>query len=218
MPTPPPTATSVGATRGEPPPRRSSASAIKAKLAGGVERGGAKAPVPPLETYDDASAGAPSNDPGPASAAEDGPGLAYESLGSAAGFTADWDGRWATLIQAADVRGAARQLADHCELAAATDRRIEIVLVPEKETLATSQVRARLEAAISQHLGRPITLSVRVGKPPRPTPAEVRLANENERMRKARQAMEQDPNVKAAQEAFGAVLEADTIVPRTGAD
>src|SRR5690606_19396326 len=131
---------------------------------------------------------------------------------------ADPAGQWASLVRAADIRGAARQLADHCELASATDRRLELVLASDKEALATQQVRARLEAAISQHLGRPITLSITPGTPPRPTPAQVRLANENERMRKAREAMEQDPNVRAAQEAFGAVLEADTIQPRNGTD
>ena len=149
-------------------------------------------------------------------AAPFGPDFAYD--GDAAAPAQRWDGRWISLIDGADVRGAARQLADHCELVKAMDRRLEIVLVPEKETLATQQVRARLETAISQFLGRPITLSITIGKPPRPTPAQVRLANENERMRRAREAMEQDPNVRAAQEAFGAVLEADTIQPRNGAD
>jgi DNA polymerase-3 subunit gamma/tau len=169
-------------------------------------------PAPP-ELFD----AAPSDADGDG-AAPIGPDFASEGMdeGAVAGRSRGWDGRWATLIQAADIRGAARQLADHCELAKATDRRLDLVLVPEKETLATQQVRSRLEAAIGQHLGRPITLSIVTGKPPRPTPAELRLANENERMRKAREAMEQDPNVKAAQEAFGAVLEADTIQPRNG--
>lgn len=148
-----------------------------------------------------------------------GPDFAYEDeRESSAHRQPAWDGSWASLIAAADVRGAARQLADHCEIANATERRLELILTADKETLATQQVRSRLEKVIGQHLGRQITLSITPGKPPRPTPAEVRLAAENERMRKAREALEQDPNVKAAQAAFDAVLEADTIQPTADVD
>ncbi|MFS8631143.1 MAG: hypothetical protein LOD92_08330 [Bacillales bacterium] len=53
------------------------------------------------------------------------------------------------------------------------------------EEQSSALLRSRLEAAISEYLGRPITLSITTGTPPRPTPAQVRLANENERMRRA---------------------------------
>src|SRR5690606_2700429 len=223
------------------PARRSGASAVKARLAEELAKGNGTKPrteprpapervtrqsaqpdrdegppapppeayeLPPPESYDDAPPPDLDHDRAAPIGADD----------AGAGSRRGWDGRWPTLIQAADVRGAARQLADHCELVKASERRLEVVLVPEKETLATQQVRSRLEAAISEYLGRPITLAITTGKPPRPTPAEVRLANENERMRRAREAMEQDPTVRAAQEAFGAVLEADTIQPRSSAD
>lgn len=51
------------------------------------------------------------------------------------------------------------------------------------------------------------------GTPSRPTPADIRLANENERMRATREAIEKDPNVRALQEQLGATLEADSIRP-----
>ncbi|HEX6994121.1 MAG TPA: DNA polymerase III subunit gamma/tau [Gammaproteobacteria bacterium] len=230
----PPSGASAGGAG--PSARPSGASAVRARLAEQLERGGTKsastappraksAPSPDQAPYDgpppapppiEDDAGLPELDPH--DAAPLGPDPAYDSLDEGARPERRWDGKWTTLIEAADIRGAARQLADHCELAKATERRLELVLVPEKQTLATQQVRSRLEAAISEYLGRPITLSITAGKPPRPTPAQVRLANENERMRRAREAMEQDPNVRAAQEAFGAVLEADTIQPRNGAD
>ncbi|HEX5420389.1 MAG TPA: DNA polymerase III subunit gamma/tau [Gammaproteobacteria bacterium] len=120
---------------------------------------------------------------------------------------------WAGLVQAAELRGAARQLAEHCELASITEKRIELVLAADKETLNTQQLRERLQAAISLHFGRAVTVNISPGQPSRPTPAERRRANEDERMRRAREAMEQDPNVRAVQEAFGAVLEPDSIRP-----
>jgi len=224
------------------PGRRGGASAVRARLAEQLERkprpdasraapppkpkgrtdveDGGPPPAPP-EAYEADAVHSHESPPmplGPDGPPADGPDFAYDTSGEGASPAHAWDGRWSTLIQAADIRGAARQLADHCELAKAGERRFELVLVPEKEMLATQHVRSRLEAAISEYLGRPITLSITTGKPPRPTPAQVRLANENERMRRAREAMEQDPNVRAAQEAFGAVLEADTIQPRDGAD
>src|SRR5690606_31168076 len=117
-----------------------------------------------------------------------GPDFAYEGEVPSAAPQAEWNGSWSELIQAADVRGAARQLADHCELAQATERRLELIVAEDKAMLATQQVRARLEQTIGQYLGRQISISITPGKPPRPTPAEVRLATENERMRKAREA------------------------------
>jgi DNA polymerase-3 subunit gamma/tau len=62
-------------------------------------------------------------------------------------------------------------------------------------------------------LGREIRLVITAGDPPRPTPAEKRRATESERMRAAREALEQDPTIKAVQEAFDAVLEPDSIQP-----
>ncbi len=58
-----------------------------------------------------------------------------------------------------------------------------------------------------------MTLRVTVGEPAEPTPADLRAAREDERMREARAAIEQDPNVRALQDAFDAVVEADTIQP-----
>ena len=51
-----------------------------------------------------------------------------------------------------------------------------------------------------------------------PTPAEQRKASETQRMRKAREAIERDPAVKGFQDAFDAVVEADTIEPIEAAE
>ena len=69
----------------------------------------------------------------------------------------------------------------------------------------------RLEAALREQYGRELRLAVTVGKPERPTPAELRRANESARMREAREAIESDPNIKALQAAFEATLEPDSI-------
>ncbi len=120
---------------------------------------------------------------------------------------------WGELLVSANIRGAARQLADNCEIASSSESRLDLVLADDKQHLFTEQIRKRLEDGISSHLGTRISVKVTPGSPPRNTPAEIRIANENERMREAREAIEHDPTVRAMQSAFGAVVEADSVQP-----
>jgi hypothetical protein len=85
------------------------------------------------------------------------------------------------------------------------------VLPADKEHLNTQQLRTRLEAALREQYGRDSKLAIVVGQPLRPTPADKRRANESTRMREAREAIENDANVKAIQAAFDATLEPDSI-------
>jgi DNA polymerase-3 subunit gamma/tau len=118
---------------------------------------------------------------------------------------------WPTLLQRLDLRGPARQLADHCDLKTQSGSAWQLVLPADKEHLNTPQLRARVEAALKEHFGRELKVTIASGTPQRATPAELRKANENERMRAAREAIETDPNVRALQTAFDATLEADSI-------
>jgi len=134
---------------------------------------------------------------------------ASEKGTAAQGVDANVD--WHELLQVLDVRGPARQLADHCELRSFAGGAWQLILPADKVHLNTSQIRTRLESALSEHLGRALRLTISPGQPTRPTPAEIRKASENERMREARESIENDPNVKAVQAAFDAVVEPDSI-------
>jgi DNA polymerase III subunit gamma/tau len=118
---------------------------------------------------------------------------------------------WAAVVQALDLRGPARQLADSCDLASNAGGSWQLVVPADKEHLNTQQLRARLETALREQYGRDLRLAIAVGQPARPTPAELRRSNESARMRDAREAIEMDPNVKAVQAAFDATLEPDSI-------
>ncbi len=122
-------------------------------------------------------------------------------------------GNWEALLGAADIHGAARQLAEHCTIKEQSENRISLILAERSSHLNTEQVRGRLEAAIGEHLGRRLRLEIASGAPPVATPAQIREAGEDQRMREARESIEQDPNVKAVQAAFDAVVETDTIRP-----
>jgi DNA polymerase-3 subunit gamma/tau len=118
---------------------------------------------------------------------------------------------WAGVVQALDLRGPARQLADSCELTSNAGGSWQLVVPADKAHLNTQQLKSRLETALREQHGRDLKITITVGRPSRPTPAELRRANESARMREAREAVEADPNVKAIQAAFDATLEADSI-------
>jgi DNA polymerase-3 subunit gamma/tau len=118
---------------------------------------------------------------------------------------------WAQVVQSLDLRGPARQLADSCDLKSNAGGAWQLVVPADKEHLNTQQLRTRLESALREQHGRDVRLSIAVGQPSRPTPAEVRRSNESTRAREARETIESDPNVKALQAAFDATLEPDSI-------
>ena len=122
-------------------------------------------------------------------------------------------GEWGRLLSSANISGAARQLAEHCTVEKQSDDRIVLILAEENAYLNTPQVKGRLEAALREHLGRELRLNIGAGSTRAATPAELREAGEDQRIRNAREAIEQDPNVRAVQAAFDAVLEADSIQP-----
>jgi DNA polymerase-3 subunit gamma/tau len=118
---------------------------------------------------------------------------------------------WASTVQTLDLRGPARQLADSCDLKSNAGGHWQLIVPSDKEHLNTQALRARLETALREQYGRDLKLSIAVGQPARPTPAELRRSTESARAREAREAIESDPNVKAIQSAFEATLEPDSI-------
>jgi DNA polymerase-3 subunit gamma/tau len=120
---------------------------------------------------------------------------------------------WSELVRSAGLRGAVGNLADHCEIGAVNGDRVELVLLRDKANFNTEQLRQRLEETLSRHLGRRLSIAITPGEPPRTTPAENRRAGEDARMRHTREAIESDPNIRAVQAAFDAVLEPDSIQP-----
>ncbi|HZF30079.1 MAG TPA: DNA polymerase III subunit gamma/tau [Gammaproteobacteria bacterium] len=176
-----------------------------------------RAAAPPRSGAAPAGKTAGSPRPEPSAAAPASPTANHDSVaprnGAASSRTAPPAANvdWPALLQTLDLRGPARQLADHCDLKSHAGNAWQLVLPPDKEHLNTQQLRARVEAALREHFGRELKVTIASGAPQRVTPAEIRKANENERMRAAREAIEADPNVRAVQAAFDATVEADSI-------
>ena len=125
---------------------------------------------------------------------------------------------WERVLSEAQVSGAPRQLAEHCAVKRNSRNRLELVLASENAHLNTERVRRRLGEELSRKFAGPISVVIEVGEPPAATPAQVRVAGESERMRKARVSIEKDPIVKGIQAEFDSVLEVESISPRDDGD
>ena len=122
-------------------------------------------------------------------------------------------GEWPQLVAEIKVSGLARELAAHCELLSADGDHFRL-RVPIKSYAESTNVE-RLRAALTQHFGRPVRVSVDVGNTSGVTTAAT-LAEQAraERMKTAEQAIFAEPFVQELIEDFGAEIEPQSIRPR----
>ena len=122
-------------------------------------------------------------------------------------------GDWPQLVNALQLAGLARELASHSELLSA-DGDLFRLRVAIKSYAEAGKVD-RLQAALTQHFGRPIRVSVEVGSTAGAvTAAAMAEQARSERQRNAEQAILSDPFVQELIENFGAQVEPQSIRPR----
>jgi DNA polymerase-3 subunit gamma/tau len=119
----------------------------------------------------------------------------------------DWH-RW---FDALPVQGAARNLAANCLLASRSDTHVSLTLDPEHEHLNTPSQREKLGAAFSELLGQAATLSIEVVAGEGETPAQRDLRQEAAQKSAAIASLEDDPNVQAFKEMFGATVQSGSV-------
>ena len=73
-------------------------------------------------------------------------------------------GDWATLARALPLSGAPKQLAHNAELQGFADSMVDLVIPKGMAYLAGNAYRDKLQAALEQHLGRPMRVKVSVGE------------------------------------------------------
>jgi DNA polymerase-3 subunit gamma/tau len=120
---------------------------------------------------------------------------------------------WPQVVNALQVAGLARELAAHSELVS-VDGDLFRLRVPIKSYAEAANVE-RLRAALTQHYGRPIRVSVEVGSTAGAnTAAALAEQARSERQKNAEQAILSDPFVQELIENFGAQVEPQSIRPR----
>jgi DNA polymerase-3 subunit gamma/tau len=131
--------------------------------------------------------------------------------GPARGLDAD---RWNGVVSQLGLTGLVRELANNTALETADDSSVSLVLDEACAQLLSKEREAALKQALEAYAGRGLRLSIRVGAPPRETPARERQRTTNERQLAAEQAIDTDPTVQALKEKFNARVSPGSIRPK----
>jgi DNA polymerase III subunit gamma/tau len=110
--------------------------------------------------------------------------------------------------------GLARQLAAHCALAERQGSTVRLLLDPRSQSIRTRSNEEKLAAALARYSGETLRLQVELAEGASPvTPARERDRMADERLERARVALEEDPNIKALRTQLGATIFADSVRP-----
>ena len=152
----------------------------------------------------------PQAQPGPP---EDSPSVPASSADGSAGEAAG--GRdWVSMVQALDLRGVAQQLAVNCWLERHEGSRIKLQLDPAHENLRLPAAEKKLLEALQRFHGDPeLKLDITVGEGEGDTPARREARRQDVRQKAALEAVQDDPNVRALENTFGARLNPDSVKP-----
>ncbi len=136
---------------------------------------------------------------------------ARPAAASAAGTDDLQDADWPALIASLSMTGAAKLLAGNCVFESYADNRLSLTLDPRSESLLTRQRQNAIATALTEHIGRPIEVRIRIGAAAAETPVQEEARLSAERLDAARRSLEADPTVQALKSMFGAELKADSI-------
>ena len=113
-----------------------------------------------------------------------------------------------------NLQGIVRQLAAHCTLQGRQGNTIKLVLDPEGEHFRTQMMEDKLVQALTTYYGQPVRLEFTVGSTVAlNTPARQMKAAAEDRVQNARASIDNDPNVRAMREIFGATVTPDSVRP-----
>lgn len=122
---------------------------------------------------------------------------------------ADWHG----LIGRLTISGMARELAQHCELRSLEGQVCLLRLSPVHRHLQMKPAQDKLQQALTEHLGRSMTLRIEIAQVEADTPAATVARDKRERQEHAVAAIEGDPFVRDLIDIFDASLIESSIKP-----
>jgi DNA polymerase-3 subunit gamma/tau len=121
---------------------------------------------------------------------------------------------WSAVVAQLKLGGLVRELANNSIIEEASGDALKLVLNAAHASLLNRERETALAEALAQHLGHPVRISIRVGELTGETPAQERRRQQDERQQAAVAAIEQDPNVEALKQAFGARVNPASIRPK----
>ncbi len=123
---------------------------------------------------------------------------------------------WNQLVDALDLGGVARMLAEHSVATVIASDRIELVLDPAHDTLLGDAQVQTIERALAEHFGQPMVLAIAPGEIGEETPADRRARINAERQRAAEALLGADENVQSLVSAFDGQIDEIQPLETTG--
>jgi DNA polymerase-3 subunit gamma/tau len=123
------------------------------------------------------------------------------------------DADWASVVAALDLRGAVRQLAEHCALAERDDTRLTLALNKSESYLLTEQQQQRLVDALRECLGASVKVVFRMVDEAGETIASQAEDKNAQAMEAAKESIASDPQLQELVDLFGAEIETESIRP-----
>lgn len=115
---------------------------------------------------------------------------------------------WLAVVDALELVGLPRELARNAALLERDGSRLVLAVAPQFEKLAQRRHVETMQNELARYLGTTVNVDIRIERNDGAmTPTEADAAAAAERQRQAEVEIENDPNVKALQENFGAVVE-----------
>ena len=122
-------------------------------------------------------------------------------------------GDWPALIDALQLRGMVRQLAENCTLAEQAESLVHLRLDPAHAHLNSPALEKKLAEALNAQFGREIKLRIDAEVASDETPAQTQARLARERQQAAERSIAEDDNIRNLEETFGAQVQRDTVRP-----
>ncbi len=185
------------------------ASAGSAPAAAPLRSGGASGGGVPASVRAAAAAPAPVQAPAPSGATTN---AAPSAPAAASGSNGDWN----AMVAQMGLGGITRQLAVNCAFLGRQGNKVRLSLDPEGAHYRTAMMEEKLKQALSNYYGEPVVLEFVEGAGSAETmntPARQLKAAADDRLQNARASIENDPNIRAMKEIFGATVTPESIRP-----
>jgi len=112
-----------------------------------------------------------------------------------------------------NVSGAAKLLVDNSNIVSMSNESVELVVSEKNSHLGNPEVVKILERSIKEKYNKKFIVTVSIGTTDRPTNMDKKNNKYEKINNEAKEAIFSDPNIKAIEDEFNAVIDSDTIKP-----
>jgi DNA polymerase-3 subunit gamma/tau len=120
---------------------------------------------------------------------------------------------WSALVAQLNLQGMVSQLAAHCTWGGRSGNRIRLLLDADGEPFRRPALEEKLAQALSAHFGEAVRIEFELAVALADTPARRRQTEAEDRLQNAKRSIEDDPNVRAMQDIFGATVQPESVKP-----